>query len=52
MWLSEEEYRQREFGIKLLSFEATKKLINAKCMDKLDTGYETYNYNILTNPVY
>ena len=52
MWLCEEEYRRKEFGIKLLSDQALDKLRNANCSNKCDSGYETYNYNILTNPVY
>lgn len=33
--------------------ESSKELLRtAKCGDRVDTGFEAYNYDILTNPIY
>lgn len=52
MWVAEETYRRKFFGVQLMSDNAIEALNEAKCTDRVDTGYQTYNYNILSNPSY
>ena len=51
MWLSEEVYLN-QFGIQLLNPQMLAKLKNAECESVIDAGLATYNYNLLTNPLY
>lgn len=45
-------YLQKTLSIKLLSDDSFQMLLTAKCQDRVDTGFEAYNYNVLTNPNY
>lgn len=51
-WLAEEVYRQRDLSIKLMSDENFFLLKQAKCQNRVDTGFEAYNYNLIASPKY